>query len=94
MQKVEFITAPWCGRCKTVKPDVEMLCKAAGLPLTYVNMDDMEETEKEMIKSLPTIRTTLKDGIVQIHTSATLEAWKAAVKEVIVTSVITTGTDF
>lgn len=94
MQKVEFISAPWCGRCKTVKPDVEMLCKAAGLPMIYVNMDDMEESDKDTIKSLPTIRTTLKDGAVQIHTAATLEIWKAAVKEVIVTAVITTGTDF
>jgi len=94
MQKVEFITAPWCTRCKTVKPDVEMLCKAAGLSLIFVNMEDMEEADKELIKSLPTIRTIRKDGTIQIHTSATLEVWKSAVKEVIVTSVITTGTDF
>jgi len=92
MQNVEFISAVWCGRCKTIKPDVITLCQAAGVPLTFVSLDDMEESDKETIKSLPTLRTYTKTGAVEIHTAATLEAWKALLqKEIVVT---TTGTDF
>ena len=92
MQKVEFISASWCGRCKTVKPDVITLCQAAGVPLTFVDLDDMEEADKDTIKSLPTLRTYTVTGGVQIHTAATLEAWKTLMqKQVVVT---TTGTDF
>jgi len=91
MQKVEFISAPWCGRCKTIKPEVVTLCQAVGVPLTYVDLDDLEEADKETIKSLPTLRTYRKDGI-EIHTAATFEAWKALLQKAVV--VPTTGTDF
>lgn len=91
MQKVELISAPWCGRCKTVKPDVITLCQAAGVPLIFVDLDDMEEADKDTIKSLPTLRTYTATGVL-IHTAITLEAWKVLLqKEVVVT---TTGTDF
>ena len=91
MQKVELISAPWCARCKTIKPDVVTLCQAAGVVLNFVDLDDMEESDKDTIKSLPTLRTYTAAGVL-IHTAATLEAWKALMqKEVVVT---TTGTDF
>jgi thiol-disulfide isomerase/thioredoxin len=91
MQKVEFISASWCARCKAIKPEVITLCQAAGVPLTFVDLDDMEEADKDMIKSLPTLRTYTKDKIL-LHTATTLEAWKVLLqKEVVVT---TTGTDF
>jgi len=91
MQKVELISSPWCGRCKTVKPEVMTLCQAAGVPLTFVDLDDMEEMDKDTIKSLPTLRTYTKEGV-QVHTAATLEEWKALIQKAVV--VTTTGTDF
>ena len=94
MQKVEFISAPWCGRCKTIKPEVVTLCQAAGVPLTYMDLDDMEEADKETIKSLPTLRTYTAAGTVEIHTAATLTAWKALLQKQVAASITTTGTDF
>jgi hypothetical protein len=91
MQKVELISAPWCARCKTIKPDVITLCQAAGVPLTFVDLDDMEETDKDTIKSLPTLRSYTKNDVL-IHTATTLEAWKALLQKQM--TVTTTGTDF
>lgn len=93
MQKVEFISAPWCGRCKTIKPEIVTLCQAAGVALTYVELDDMEEADKETIKSLPTLRTYTKDSV-EIHTATTLEAWKTLMQKQVAALIITTGTDF
>ena len=56
-----------------------------------MDLDDLEEADKETIKSLPTLRTYRKDGI-EIHTAATFEAWKALLQKAVV--VPTTGTDF
>jgi len=91
MQKVEFISAPWCARCKTIKPEVITLCQAAGVALNFVALDDMEEADKDTIKSLPTLRTYTATGV-EIHTSATLEVWKTLMQKAVV--VTTTGTDF
>ncbi len=93
MQKVELISAPWCGRCKTVKPEVVTLCQAAGVPLFFVDLDDMEEADKDTIKSLPTLRTYTAAGV-QIHTATTLEAWKTLMQEAVAASITTTGIDF
>lgn len=93
MQKVELISAPWCARCKTVKPDVITLCQAAGVPLIFVDLDDMEEADKDTIKSLPTLRTYTATGVL-IHTATTLEAWKVLLQKQVSASVTTTGTDF
>lgn len=72
--KVEFITAAWCGRCKEIKPRVAQVCAAAGVELVFVDYEEMEEEEKGVITSLPTIRykgTT--------YVTATIEDWVAAV---------------
>ena len=91
MQKVELISAPWCGRCKTIKPDVITLCQAAGVPLTFVDLDDMEEVDKDTIKSLPTLRSYTTEGIL-VHTATSLEEWKVLIQKT--ATIVTTGTDF
>jgi hypothetical protein len=91
MQKVELISAPWCARCKTIKPEVITLCQASGVPLTFVDLDDMEEADKDTIKSLPTLRTYTKDDVL-VHTATTLEAWKDLLQKQV--TITTTGTDF
>jgi len=72
--KVEFITATWCARCKEIKPRVVQVCAAAGVELVFVDYTDLEEEEKGILTSLPTIRykgTT--------YVTDTIEDWVAAV---------------
>ena len=88
---VEMITAPWCGRCKEIKPEVIALCEVAGIPLTFVEYTKMEEEETASIKSLPTLRTYTKDGVVD-HTFTTFDVWKTLVKGL--AAIHTDGTDF
>ena len=73
-----------------------ILCQAAGVPLSFVELDEMEEADKETIKSLPTLRTYTAAGAIAIHTAATLEAWKALLQKqiAVAVAVATTGTDF
>jgi thiol-disulfide isomerase/thioredoxin len=91
--RVEMITASWCGRCKEIKPEVTTLCQMASIPLTFVDYTKMEEEDTASIKSLPTLRTYTKDGIID-HTASTLEDWKTLVKSLAAAAVSTDGTDF
>ena len=91
--RVEMITASWCGRCKEIKPEVTTLCEVVGIPLTCVDYTKMEEEETASIKSLPTLRTYTKDGIID-HTASTFEDWKTLVKSLAAAAVSTDGTDF
>ena len=90
---VEMITASWCGRCKEIKPEVTALCQMAGIPLTFVDYAKMEDEDTESIKSLPTLRTCTKNGVVD-HTASTFEDWKTLIKSLAVAAVSTDGTDF
>jgi len=84
MTEVQLITAAWCGRCKTVKPEVEAICKMSGATYTVVHYEEMEENETATIKSLPTIRVraTTATGTAKeerpwtVYTAATLDAFK------------------
>jgi len=71
--KVEFITAAWCGRCKEIKPRVAQVCAAASVELVFVDYEEMEEEEKGVVTSLPTIRYK---GTTYVAT--TIEDWIAA----------------
>ena len=86
-----MITASWCGRCKEIKPDVISLCEVAGVPLSFLDYALMEDEETESIKSLPTLRTYTKDGVVD-HTASSFEDWKTLIKGL--AAVCTDGTDF
>ncbi len=80
MTEVQLITASWCGRCKTIKPEVESICKMNGATYTVVDMETLEEEEAATIKSLPTIRVrpaaAAAGGPWTIYTAATLDAFK------------------
>ena len=88
MTEVQLITAPWCGRCKTVKPEVEAICKMSGATYTVVDMETLEEEEAATIKSLPTIRvrpaaapasasaSASADRPWTVYTATTLDAFK------------------
>ena len=75
--EVQIISAPWCKRCGTIKPDVARYCGLNGAALTVVEYEEMEEVEKAEIKSLPTIRMKLISELTwTIYTADTIEAWK------------------
>ena len=77
MTEVQLITATWCGRCKTVKPEVEAICKMNGATFTVVDLETLEEEEAATIKSLPTIRVRAKkEDPWTVYTAATLDAFK------------------
>jgi thiol-disulfide isomerase/thioredoxin len=77
--EVQIISAPWCKRCQTIKPEVAALCTLSGATLTYVEYEEMEEDEKATITSLPTIRMRDRGEPWSVYTATTLEEWKAAI---------------
>lgn len=55
--EVRMITATWCKRCQTMKPDVINACKFAGANLSFIDFDELEEEDPlKGVKSLPTLQ--------------------------------------
>lgn len=81
--EVQIISAVWCKRCLTIKPEVESLCGLTGATLTKLDMDQLEEDGDPLfseVKSLPTIRMKkTADEPWVIYTAATLDEWKTAI---------------
>jgi hypothetical protein len=77
---VQLISAAWCKRCVTVKPEVAKYCAMAGVTMDVIDFEEMEEAEKATIASLPTIRMKAgPDTEWSTWTTATLEDWKTAI---------------
>ena len=77
MTEVQLISAPWCKRCVVIKPDVASCAAMNGATLTVVDYEEMEESEKADIKSLPTIRLRLGSTEAwTVFTADTLELFK------------------
>lgn len=76
--EVQIISASWCKRCGIIKPDVAQYCALNGAALTVVDYEEeLDEKEKEGIKSLPTIRMKrISETVWMIYTADTIEAWK------------------
>jgi hypothetical protein len=92
MTEVQIISAPWCKRCHTIKPEILSACALSGLILTAIDYDEMEETEKTDIKSLPTIRMrSSAEAAWDSYTADTLAACKIAIAHA---ANLTTVTDF
>ena len=78
---IVYIGASWCAPCKTVKPLAEVLAHKFGVPITFLDYDEMEEAEKDDVKKLPTIRILQDDTVVQTIITAhadMLEMWLRA----------------
>ena len=71
---VQLISASWCKRCQTIKPDLVRVCELAGATLTVLDYDQMEENDpiKIDVKSLPTIRF-----MGMVYTTDSFESCKA-----------------
>jgi thiol-disulfide isomerase/thioredoxin len=96
--EVQIISAVWCKRCLTIKPEVEALCAVAGATLTKLDMDQLAEDDDPLfgeIKSLPTIRMRkTADETWVAYTAATLDAWKTAIVATASVAPVTDDTDF
>lgn len=92
--EVQMISAVWCKRCQTLKPDVVRLCGLASATFTYVDYDELEEDDeiKKAVTALPTVRMRLSsDAPWTTYTPAELDAWK----EIITAAAVAGGdTDF
>ena len=77
--EVQIISASWCKRCGTVKPDVAKFCGMNGAVFTEVDYDAMDDgAEKDTVKSLPTIRMRLSPSAPWFtYTADTLDIWKS-----------------
>ena len=75
--EVQIISAPWCKRCHVVKPEVARYCTMTGAEFATVDYEEMEEAEKNTVKSLPTIRMRVASTDPwSTYTADTLEVWK------------------
>jgi len=79
--EVQLITARWCGRCKTVKPEVEAICRINQLNCTVVKYETMSEAEQDTIRYIPTIRVRqTPDQEWTLYTVATLDKFNRDIK--------------
>ena len=84
---VQLISAAWCKRCVTVKPEVAKYCGLAGVTMDVIDFEEMDEDEKATIASLPTIRMKADAaGEWSTWTTATLEDWKTAIVQMSMTA--------
>jgi thiol-disulfide isomerase/thioredoxin len=76
--RIEYIGASWCAPCRTVKPLVTVIAHKFAIPLTECDYDEMEETAKDTVKKLPTVRVLATSGtLTEITTNHAdiLEMW-------------------
>jgi len=59
---VSYVRAEWCKVCKILLPEVEVMCKKFGVPLTVLDLEEMSEEEQAEITSLPCV-TVLENGL-------------------------------
>ena len=73
--EVRMITATWCKRCHTMKPDVISACKLAGANLSFIDFDELEEEDPlKGVKSLPTLQIMV-DGEWKSFGATEYSAW-------------------
>ena len=96
MIEVELISAAWCARCKTIKPDVALACKTAGARFAIVDYDELDDCDpvKNAVTALPMIRMRCGGADVPwtAWLPAELEAWKEALATA--AAAISTADDF
>jgi len=74
---VQIISAPWCKRCHIIKPEDARHCTRTGAELATIDYEEMDEVEKNTVKSLPTIRMRVAStDSWSTYTADTLETWK------------------
>jgi len=93
MAEVQIISAPWCKRCQTIKPEIEAHSVITGVSLTILDYDEMEESDpiKLAVKSLPTMRLRIGDSWT-VYTADSLASLKEQMTAASLS--VVTGSDF
>ena len=61
---VTYIGAVWCATCKTIKPQVEELCRKFSVQLKVLDYDDdLDEAGKDAITKVPTLQIYTEAGV-------------------------------
>jgi hypothetical protein len=80
MTEVQLISAAWCKRCHTLKPDIAAATTVAGASFAIIDYDTLDETDpvRNAVTALPMIRMrTGPDAPWAAYTPAELDVWKA-----------------
>ena len=72
--RIDYIGATWCKVCVIVKPGVENLSKSFNIPLTVLDVDDIDEDE---VTKVPTVRVWLDNKKVSEITTKHIDELKS-----------------
>lgn len=78
-KSVIFLTARWCGICKTLYPQIERVCRNAGVTLQKIDVDDYPNMVPPGVSSVPTMIVT--GGIVLTGMTANAAALRKVLQE-------------
>ena len=74
-----YIGATWCGTCKTIKPQLEELCRKFSVSMKTLDYDvDLETEDQELITKVPTVRICENNSIIatfNVNQVASAENW-------------------
>jgi thiol-disulfide isomerase/thioredoxin len=77
--EVVLVSAQWCKRCHTLKPEIAKLCALTGVKLTVLDYDELEDSIlKAEVKSLPSIFLRADpEKAWKLYTAAEFDSWKS-----------------
>jgi hypothetical protein len=92
--EVQMVSAPWCGRCQTLKPDIVNTATAAAATFTYLDYDELDDTDeaKMAVTALPMVRMRINGGPWKNYKPADIDKWRDDILAAVPLS--TTNTDF
>lgn len=77
-----YIGAAWCGTCKTIKPQLEELCKKFSVAMTLKDYDkDLDDEEQSAVTKVPTVQIFHEGALAaefNIRQVAQTEEWLSA----------------
>jgi len=66
--RVEYVKAEWCKVCKTLLPEVKVICEKFQVDLKILALEDMDDEQQSSIKSLPLLTVYEGDKVKEIIT--------------------------
>ncbi len=78
---IVYIGATWCSTCKVIKPKTEELAKKFSVPLTILDLDDLEDEEKASIRKVPTLRVFKDDTMIAEYVAKQVESLQTWLQE-------------
>ena len=76
--RIDYIGATWCKVCVTVKPGIENLSKSFNVPLTVLDVDDIQD---DQVTKVPTVRVWLDNKKVSEITTKHIDELKTLLIE-------------